>query len=115
MLSARNCPLEVVELHVIDDPKNSGARDIQFRLHNKTNKPVTRYRYDISDEHEEGSISFGTGVQKDSIGLTAPPTTFTKTAICTSIGGTGSQIDHVAFADGTEWTAPESSSHKKAE
>jgi hypothetical protein len=119
LLSSPDCPLEVVDLHLVDDPKNFTSRDLQFRLHNKTNKPVTRYRYEISDEHEEGSISFGTGAQKDAIEPNGTSHDFHESYVLYQYWCEGEpririKIDHVAFADGTEWSAPESPSPKKA-
>jgi hypothetical protein len=61
LLTTADCPLEVVELRVLDDPKNPAARDVYFRLRNKTDVTVTRYGYEITDDREGGSISFGTG------------------------------------------------------
>jgi hypothetical protein len=120
LLISPDCPLEVVELHVFDDPKNFAARDIHFRLHNKTNKPVTRYGYEISDGHEGGSISFGTGAQKDAIQANGTSHEFHENDVVYQYWCEGEpririRIDHVAFADGTEWSAPESPSPKKAE
>jgi hypothetical protein len=114
-----DCPLEVVELHVIDDPKNSAARDIQFRLHNKTSKPVTSYGYKINDEHEEGSITFGTGAQKDAIEPNGTSHEFHESDVVYQYWCEGEpririKIRYVAFADGTERCAPESSSPKEA-
>ena len=119
LLISPDCPLEVVEVHVIDDPKNFAARDIQFRLHNKTSKPVTSYGYAISDEHEEGSISFGTGAQKDAIEPNGTSHDFHENYVLYQYWCEGEpririKIDHVAFADGTEWSAPEGPAHKKA-
>ena len=115
-----DCPLEVVELHVIDDPKNFAVRDIRFRLHNKTNKPGTRYGYEISDEHGEGSISFGTGAQKDAIEPNGTSRDFHESYALYQYWCEGEpririKIDYVAFSDGTEWSAPESPSPKEAE
>lgn len=114
-----DCPLEVVELHVIDDPENPAARDIRFRLRNKRNKPVTGYGYEISDEHEDGSITFGTGAQKDAIEPNGTSHEFLESYVVYQYWCEGEpririKIDDVAFADGTEWSAPESSSPKKA-
>jgi hypothetical protein len=119
LLISPDCPLEVVELHVIDDPKNSAARDIQFRLHNKTNKPVTSYGYKISDEHEEGSITFGTGAQKDAIEPNGTSHEFHEGDVVYQYWCEGEpririKIRYVVFADGAEWSAPESSSPKEA-
>jgi hypothetical protein len=102
-----DCPLEIVELHVIDDPGNSAARDIQFRLHNKTNKPVISYGYEISDEHEEGSISFSTGAQKDAIEPNGTSHEFNESDVVYQYWCEGEpririKIEHVAFADGQE-------------
>ena len=42
LLTTPDCPLEVVDLHVFDDSKNPAARELYFRLHNKTDLTVTR-------------------------------------------------------------------------
>jgi hypothetical protein len=120
LLNGSDCPLEVVDLHVFDDPRNSAARDIHFQLHNKTNIPVTGYGFEISDEHDAGSISFGTGAQKDAIEANGISHEFNESSAlylywCEGEPRIRIKIDNVAFADGTEWSAPASSSPKKTE
>lgn len=118
-LLTSDSPLEVVELHVMDDPENFAARDIQFRLHNRTNKPITRFGYEISDEREKGSISFGTGAEKDAIEPSGTSHEFRENYVLYQYWCEGEprikiKIRYVAFGDGTEWNAPESSPAKKA-
>lgn len=107
-----NWPLEVVDVHVFIDPTDAKVRNIKFRLHNRTILPVTRYGYKISDEHKEGSISFGTGAQKDSIEPNGTSHEFhedypVSRYLCEGDARIQIQIENVGFADGTEWSAPE--------
>ena len=118
LLISPDCPLELVELRVLDDPNNPAARDIYFRLRNKTGGTVTRYGYEITDDRGEGSISFGTGAQKDAIAPNGVSREFHENDVvyqywCEGESRTRIKIDHVGFADGTEWNAPESPSPKK--
>jgi hypothetical protein len=117
LLTTPDCPLEVVDLHVFDDSKNPAARDLYFRLHNKTDMTVTRYGYEITDEHGGGSISFGTGEALAPNGISRE---FHENDVvyqywCEGEARIRVKIDHAALADGTEWNAPESPSPKKVD
>jgi len=116
LLIPPDCPLEVVELHVFDDPKNPAARDIYFRLHNKTGMTVTRYGYEITDERGDGSISFGTGEELAPNGISREyhENDVVYQYWCEGEPRIRIKIDHAAMAGGTEWSAPESPSTKKA-
>lgn len=119
LLPSPDCPLEVVELRVLDDPKNPAARAIYFRLHNKTDKTATRYGYEITDDRGKGSISFGTGAEKDVIAPNGVSREFHEKDVvyqywCAGKSRTRITIDHVALSDGTEWNASESPTAKKA-
>jgi len=119
LLISPDCPLEVVDLRVLDDPGNPAARDIYFRLHNKTDMTVTRYGYEITDDHGKGSVSFGTGAQKDAIAPNGVSREFHENDVvyqywCEGEARTRIKVDHAALSDGTEWNAPESLSPDKA-
>jgi len=112
-------PLEVVELRVLDDPQNPAARDVYFRLRNKTDKTVMRYGYEITDDRGAGSISFFTGAEKNAIAPNGLSPEFHESTVvyqywCEGEARIQVKIDHAAFADGQEWSAPDSPSPKKA-
>ena len=60
-------PIEVVDLHVFIDPEDPASRKVRFRLHNKADKRITAYSFEISDAKGRGSISVGTGAAPDAI------------------------------------------------
>jgi hypothetical protein len=67
-----DAPLEIVDLHVHLDPKYLTSRNIEFRFRNKTDKRIKEYSFVIDDdllegEEERGSISVGTGAERDAI------------------------------------------------
>ena len=106
-----DCPLEVVDLSVSIDPKDLKVRNIEFRLHNKTNKAVTQYEYEISDEHDEGSTLFGTGAAKDAIEPNGTSHEFKESHVLSYFGCEGEakmriELSGIVFADGTEWSPP---------
>ena len=118
LLFGPTAPLELVDLHVFVDPKDAKLRDIHFRLRNKMTVAATQYGYKITDENERGSISFGTGAEKDVIGPNAISREFHESYalvqyLCEGEPRIRLAIDHVTFADGTEWRAPESPVTKK--
>jgi hypothetical protein len=110
LVTIRDCPLEVVELRVLDDPQNDAARDVYFRLHNKTAMTVTRYGYKLTDKHKAGSISFGTG---DAIAPNGVSREYHENYVvyrywCEGAAKIRIEIDNAALADGSEWNASES-------
>jgi hypothetical protein len=118
--SRPDSPLEVIDLHVFIDPKDTRSRDIRFRLRNKTDKVVARYGYKISDAHKQGSISFGTGAQRDAIEPNGTSHEFHESYAsslyrCEGEARIQVEIDNVGFADGTEWNAPESKGPEQTE
>lgn len=111
LLLPPDCPVDIVDLHVFIDPKDLKIRHVHFRLHNRTNELITQYGFVIDDEHQNGSISFGTGAAKDAL----EPGGFSRdfdeddvayTYWCEGEAKMRIQVDHVHFADGRDWNAP---------
>lgn len=113
LLVPADCPLEVVDLHVVIDPKHVGSRQVHFRLRNRTSKPIARYGFKMDDERQDGSIEFGSGKGLEPGGITDE---FNEDYVlysfwrCEGEPPIRIQIDHVGFAEGTEWQPPESTS-----
>jgi hypothetical protein len=78
---------------------------------------VTRYGYKITDVHGAGSISFGTGeaIAPNGISREYHETDVVYQYWCEGEARIRLQIDHAAFANGTEWNAPEAVSTTKSE
>jgi len=60
-----DAPIEVVDLHVHIDPNSASLRNIEFKFRNKTSKKITAYSFVIDDDRRDGSMSVGTGAEKD--------------------------------------------------
>jgi hypothetical protein len=90
--------------------KSPAARDIYFRLHNKTGMTVTRYGYELTDKHEAGSISFGTGeaIAPNGISREYHENYVVYQYWCEGEARIQIKIDNAALADGSEWNAPKS-------
>ncbi len=104
-------PLEVVDLHVLIDKNNVLSRHVRFRLHNRTNKRVTGYGFEIADSRNNGSVLVGTGAERDWIEAGGVSREWTeeyadRTYWCEGEAQTRIIIDNVLFQNGSEWNLP---------
>jgi len=108
---ARGCPVEIVDLHVFVNPNRLSSRLLEFRLHNKTDKRITGYSFEIGDERGDGSISVGTGAPRDAIeprGLSRKWEEDYAAYLywCEGESTMRIEVQSVTFADGSTWNAP---------
>ena len=110
LVATSGFPLEIVDLHVFIDPNHLATRHVQFRLHNKTDKRVTAYSFEIGDAKRRGSISVGTGATRDTIepGGLSRVWDENDTAYlywCEGEARMRIELQDVTFADGTSFPA----------
>ncbi|MDR3711966.1 MAG: hypothetical protein P4L51_04060 [Puia sp.] len=109
-------PLEVVDLHVFIDKDNALSRKVHFRLRNKTDKRVVAYSYKISESNNDGSITYGTGTERDWIEPMNVSRQFDEDDVtsyywCEGEPKTSIEVLDVRFEDGTSWNAPRAHGH----
>ena len=118
LILAPDCPLDIVDFHVFINPKSLSSRQIEFRLRNKTDKPVKGYCFEISDEKRDGSISVGTGAPRDAIEARGLSRTWKEDYSlylywCQGETRMHIEIQAVYFSNGLTWNAPGFPSHRK--
>jgi len=104
-------PIEIADLHVFVDKDNVLSRHIRFRLRNLTRKRITGYEFEISDENKSGSISEGTGAERDWIEPSGMSHEFTEDYAVSTYWCEGNpriifEVENAQFQDGTSWEAP---------
>jgi hypothetical protein len=107
---AADSPIEIADLHVFIDKDNYLLRHISFRFRNRTQKRVTRYDFEISDSGKDGSISEGTGAQRDWIDPQGTSREYTEEYVTAFYRCEGErkiyiEIQSAGFEDGTEWNS----------
>ena len=105
LLVPPDCPLEVVDLRVKIDEKDSSLRRIQFRLRNKSPQPVDTYSFEISDERKDGSISVSTPefIEPGAFSRKWDETHSVQSFWCEPEPRTYLKIEDVNLSDGTIW------------
>jgi hypothetical protein len=115
LLVPPDCPLEVVDLRVTIDEKDSSSRRIQFRLRNKSTQRVNSYFFEITDERGEGSISVSTPefIEPGAFSRNWDETTSVRSFWCEAEPRMRLKIEDVTLSDGTTWKSDESSTAEK--
>ena len=115
LLVPPDCPLEVVDLRVTIDEKDSSSRRIQFRLRNKSSQRVDAYSFEISDERQEGSISVSAPefIEPGAFSRKWDENPSVYSFWCEAEPRMRLKIEDVALSDGTVWKSERSSTAEK--
>ncbi|WP_321477167.1 hypothetical protein [uncultured Paludibaculum sp.] len=111
LLNHPGSPIEVADLRSFVDPENLLSRHVRLRLHNLTRKRIIGYGFNAYDAINSGSMSFGTGAERDWIEPNGYSREFSEDIAVGGYWCEGNQtikieIDNVRFEDGTTWNVP---------
>ena len=103
-----DAPLQLSALHVHIDPENLTSRNVEFRFHNTTERQITGYSFALDDVKNNGSISDGTGAERDRIQPRGDSRVWNENYNaflyrCEGEANIRITLQDVTFEDGTRW------------